>query len=97
MRVPCYRRPIANGRLGVSPLRAIPRASHAPHAAAHRAQADALEIEAGAKRRLADKYDAARERGEILSNGERSFSSPEKVKGTDILPPSALSDLQSCE
>lgn len=28
-------------------------------AAAHRAQADALEIEAGAKRRLADEYDAA--------------------------------------
>ena len=35
-------------------------------AAAHRAQADALEIEAGAKRRLADEYDAAQERGEIV-------------------------------
>jgi hypothetical protein len=34
-------------------------------AAAHRAQADALEIETGAKRRLADEYDAALERGEI--------------------------------
>lgn len=37
--------------------------------AAHRAQADALEIEAGAKRRLADEYDAAQERGEISKQG----------------------------
>lgn len=36
-------------------------------AAAHRAQADALEIEAGAKRRLADEYDAAQERGDVAS------------------------------
>lgn len=34
-------------------------------AKAHRAQADALEIEARAKRRLADEYDAAQERGEV--------------------------------
>jgi hypothetical protein len=34
-------------------------------AAVHRAQADALEIEAKAKRRLADEYDAAQERGEV--------------------------------
>ena len=34
-------------------------------AAAYRAQADALEIEAQAKRRLADEYDAAQERGEV--------------------------------
>ena len=34
-------------------------------AAAHRAQADALEIEAAAKRRLADEYDAAQARGEV--------------------------------
>lgn len=39
-------------------------------AAAHRAQADALEIEAGAKRRLADEYDAAQERGEIATKGQ---------------------------
>jgi hypothetical protein len=52
-------------------------------AAAHRAQADALEIEAQAKRRLADEYDAAQERGEIRQNGERSFSSPEKVGFAD--------------
>lgn len=38
-------------------------------AAAYRAQADALEIEAQAKRRLADEYDAAQERGEIPSHG----------------------------
>jgi hypothetical protein len=42
-------------------------------AAAHRAQADALEIEAQAKRRLADEYDAAQKRGEIAhAGGERS-------------------------
>jgi len=35
-------------------------------AAAHRAEADALEIEALAKRRLADEYDAAQERGEVV-------------------------------
>lgn len=38
-------------------------------AAAYRAQADALEIEAGAKRRLADEYDAAQKRGEVRSHG----------------------------
>jgi hypothetical protein len=38
-------------------------------AAAHRAQADALEIEAQAKRRLADEYDAAQERGEVQTRG----------------------------
>ncbi len=38
-------------------------------AAAHRAQAHALEIEARAKRRLADEYDAAQARGEIARNG----------------------------
>ena len=38
-------------------------------AAAHRAQADALEIEAAAKRRLADEYDAAQARGDIAGLG----------------------------
>ncbi|WP_412507303.1 hypothetical protein [Roseovarius sp. SYSU LYC5161] len=38
-------------------------------AAAHRAQADALEIEAAAKRRLADEYDAAQARGEVQRAG----------------------------
>lgn len=37
--------------------------------AAHHTQADALEIEALAKRRLADEYDAAQARGEIKRNG----------------------------
>lgn len=37
--------------------------------AAHRAQADALEIEAQAKRRLADEYDGAQERGEVAGHG----------------------------
>ena len=41
-------------------------------AAAHRAQADALTIEAQAKRRLADEYDAAQERGEVATVGKRS-------------------------
>jgi hypothetical protein len=35
--------------------------------AAHHAQANALEIEAAAKRRLADEYDAAQARGEVAS------------------------------
>jgi len=39
-------------------------------AKAHRAQADALEIEAMAKRRLADEYDAAQERGEVARIGD---------------------------
>lgn len=37
--------------------------------ASHRAQADALEIQAQAKRRLADEYDAAQERGEVQKHG----------------------------
>jgi len=38
-------------------------------AAAYRTMADALELDAGAKRRLADEYDAAQERGEVAKNG----------------------------
>jgi hypothetical protein len=38
-------------------------------AAAHRAQADALTIEAQAKRRLADEYDRAQARGEVAKHG----------------------------
>jgi hypothetical protein len=44
-------------------------------AAAFRAKADALEIEALANRRLADEYDAAQERGEVATSrdgGRRS-------------------------
>lgn len=43
-------------------------------AAAHRAQADALEIEAGAKRRLADEYDVAQKRGEVQRHGKVEVS-----------------------
>lgn len=39
-------------------------------AASNRAQADALEIEAQANRRLADEYDAAQERGEVAASGQ---------------------------
>lgn len=42
--------------------------------AVYRAQADALEIESTAKRRLADEYDAAQERGEVARNGQPSSS-----------------------
>lgn len=40
--------------------------------AVYRAQADALLIEARAKARLADEYDAAQERGEVAGSGYRS-------------------------
>lgn len=44
-------------------------------AAAYRAKADALEIEAAANRRLADEYDAAQERGEVQrAGGDRTTS-----------------------
>jgi len=50
-------------------------------AAAHRAQAHALEIEARAKRRLADEYDAAQARGEVAGHGGgRNF----KVAGGNV-------------
>ena len=41
-------------------------------AAAHRAQAHALEIEAAAKRRLADEYDGAQARGDVGQQGART-------------------------
>src|ERR1700684_1379581 len=52
--------------------------------AAYRAQADALEIEALAKRRLADEYDAAQERGEVASSrdGKLGRSETERPKAT---------------
>lgn len=40
--------------------------------AVYRAQADALEIESLAKRRLADEYDAAQDRGEVAGQGKPS-------------------------
>ncbi len=58
-------------------------------AKAHRAQADALEIEAAAKRRLADEYDAAQERGEVASqkDGRRKVGVPDgnaKTTASDL-------------
>jgi hypothetical protein len=44
--------------------------------AAYRAQADALEIEAQAKRRLADEYDAAQARGEVATQSRHDGSVP---------------------
>jgi hypothetical protein len=53
-------------------------------AACHRAQADALEIEAGAKRRLADEYDAAQERGEVRKQADnQAYSKTEKAGASD--------------
>lgn len=52
--------------------------------AAHRAKADALEIEANAKRRLADEYDAAQDRGEVRGNNQRTSSTREELGATDI-------------
>jgi hypothetical protein len=58
---------------------------------ANRAQADALEIEAGAKRRLADEYDAAQERGEIRTQRDnQAFSGVEKASGSEVVPPKEL-------
>lgn len=60
-------------------------------AAAHRAQADALEIEAQAKRRIADEYDAAQDRGEIPKHGGvRQVSQSETCSATDLIPPKEL-------
>lgn len=46
-------------------------------AAVARAQADALAIEAAAKRRLADEYDAAQARGELRKSGQRGKAVPD--------------------
>ncbi len=51
----------------------------------YRAQADALEIEAHAKRRLAGKYDAAQDRGEIGRQGARN----DLVSNVDEVAPAA--------
>lgn len=53
-------------------------------AKAHRAQADALEIEAMAKRRLADEYDAAQGRGEVRTPGGDQNSKAEVCSAADI-------------
>lgn len=51
-------------------------------AAAHRAQADALEIESIAKRRLADEYDSAQERGEVAGPTGNHLRSDRERKPT---------------
>lgn len=43
---------------------------------AYPVQADALEIEACAERRLADEYDAAQERGEVAFSGDTLRAGP---------------------
>ncbi len=54
------------------------------------AQADAMSIEAQAKRRLADEYDAAQERGEINSHGgDRKTIKFENSK-LDVIDPNEL-------
>lgn len=50
----------------------------------YRAQADALEIESLAKRRLADEYDAAQERGEVRTRGGNQTSKVEVCGPADI-------------
>ncbi|GJE52551.1 hypothetical protein GOFOIKOB_5624 [Methylobacterium tardum] len=45
-------------------------------------------------RRLEVDYDAARQRGEIRSNGERSFSAPEKMSGAELISPKAIHEAQ---
>lgn len=52
--------------------------------AVYRAQADALEIEALAKRRLADEYDAAQDRGEIKSTTGPIASGQEVIRASEI-------------
>jgi hypothetical protein len=47
--------------------------------AVYRVQADALEIESMAKRRLADEYDAAQERGEIRASGHSGKNAAPRI------------------
>lgn len=60
-------------------------------AATHRAQADALEIEALAKRRLADEYDAAQARGEVATR-QNNPGSVGHVSDNNM-PPATAADL----
>ena len=54
-------------------------------AAAHRVQADALTIEAGAKRRLADEYDMAQQRGEACTQADNQHvADPNKLSMADL-------------
>jgi hypothetical protein len=60
------------------------RAKKARHAAAFRAKADALEIEALANRRLADEYAAAQGRSEVAGHGGKRGNQFAKVAGSDL-------------
>jgi hypothetical protein len=51
---------------------------------------DDADIESQAKRRMADEYDAAQDRGQVRKNGERSFSDPEKLSSTEAVKPKLL-------
>lgn len=53
--------------------------------AVYRAQADALLIEARAKARLADEYDAAQERGEIRKRGNPILTNGEELPGPEVV------------
>jgi hypothetical protein len=55
----------------------------------YRVQAEGLEIEAAAKRRLADEYDAAQERGEAETKGR-----PKNVPDENIIPPATTSEMK---
>lgn len=50
----------------------------------YRAQADALTIEARAKSRLADEYDAAQERGEVAGHGRSKVEGDNVTSAADI-------------
>lgn len=76
--------------------------------AVYRAQADALEIEALAQRRLADEYDAAQDRGEVAGHGgARNFKIPEEnleptlseigLTGKDIFEAKQVRDAEEAE
>jgi hypothetical protein len=56
--------------------------------AVNRVQADALEIEAQAKRRLADEYDAAQERGDVQAHGR-----PKNLPDGKVFLPVTAADL----
>ena len=58
--------------------------------AVYRAQADALEIESLAKRRLADEYDTAQERGEVAGPGQYARSN---VPDENVCPTPTAADI----
>jgi hypothetical protein len=80
---------LADRGADVPPLTATP--DRLPSTTAHRAQADALEIEAAAKRRLADEYDAAQERGEVATR-QNNPGSVGHVPGQNM-PPATAADI----